>query len=429
MSLAGTLAAGLLLLGFHLFAIALTKALRSYSPSVLEEVCARRGHPDRADAVAHEDLRTERVAEALAVLSGLLLAGLGGLAVARSGRSAGVDGVIAIALVIGLLGYVLLGVIGKVYAETILAATWPTARPVRTMAWPLTFGFRQIERLIEWIAGPSESSHRPASVEVEVSLPDIEDASTGEDPDLPEAVRHLFEHTIELTRSDVSGIMTPRPMIVSLPSSATADEAAATFRQTGLSRIPIFGANHDDIVGILYAKDLFARFSEVKDFAAITPRRLVRPAYCIPETKNAFELLEEMRSQRRQIAIVLDEYGGVAGLVTLEDLLEELVGTIDDEHDVPTPDDPVRPLGDSLYEVDATLPVESLNERLGLELPTDGEYLTVGGLAFHTMGKVPVPGETFRVDGAHFTVVDVQDHRIHRLRVELQDARPVRTAS
>jgi CBS domain containing-hemolysin-like protein len=429
MNLAGSLAAGLLLLGFHLFAIALTKALRSYSPSVLEDVCARLGQPDRADAVAHEDYRTERSAEALAVLSGLLLAGLGGLAVARSGRSAGVDWVIAIALAIGLLGYVLAGVIGKVYAETILAKAWPTARPIRTMAWPLTLGFRQIERLVEWLAGPSESLHRPASVEVEVSLPDEEDTSPGEEPDLPEAVRHLFERTIELTRSDVGGIMTPRPMIVSLPSSATAEEAAATFRKTGLSRIPIFGANHDDIVGILYAKDLFARISEVKDFAAVSPRRLVRPAYCIPEPKNAFELLDEMRSQRRQIAIVLDEYGGVAGLVTLEDLLEELVGTIDDEHDVPTPADPVRPLGDSLYEVDATLPVESLNERLGLDLPTDGEYLTVGGLAFHTMGKIPDPGETFRVDGAHFTVVDVKDHRIHRLRVDLQNSHPVRTAS
>ena len=132
----------------------------------------------------------------------------------------------------------------------------------------------------------------------------------------------------------------------------------------------------------------------------MSPRQIVRPAYCIPETKNAFELLEEMRNDRRQIAIVLDEYGGVVGLVTLEDLLEELVGAIDDEHDVPTPADPVRPIGESRYEVNATLPIESLNERLGLHLPTDGEYLTVGGLALHSLGRVPEPGETFRADGA-----------------------------
>jgi CBS domain containing-hemolysin-like protein len=297
------------------------------------------------------------------------------------------------------------------------------------MAWPLTFGFRQVERVVEWFAGSDESPQRPASVEVEISIPDEDEVAEDEEPDLPEAVRDMLQRTVELTRTDVVEIMTPRPMIVSLPSTASAEEAAATFRQTGLSRIPLFGANHDDIVGILYVKDLFARITEVKDFAAVSPRKLVRPAYCIPETKNAFELLEEMRSQRRQIAIVLDEYGGVAGLVTLEDLLEELVGTIDDEHDIPTPDDPVRPLGDAGYEVDATLPVESLNERLGLDLPTDAEYLTVGGLAFHALGRVPNPGETFRVDGAQFTVVDVKDHRIRRMRIELRGAEPIRTAS
>src|SRR5439155_18525710 len=154
----------------------------------------------------------------------------------------------------------------------------------------------------------------------------------------------------------------------------------------------------------------------------------VRPAYCVPGTKNAFELLEELRAQRRQIAIVLDEYGGVAGLVTLEDLLEELVGTIDDEHDVPTPDDPIRELGESRYEVDATLPLESLNERLGLHLPTDAEFLTVGGLAFHALGRVPEPGEFFSADGILFKVVDVKDHRIRRVQIELQGAEPVRTA-
>ena len=134
-------------------------------------------------------------------------------------------------------------------------------------------------------------------------------------------------------------------------------------------------------------------------------------------------------TQRRQIAMVLDEYGGVAGLVTLEDLLEELVGTIDDEHDIPTPDDPIRELGPSRYEVDATLPVEALNERLNLHLPTDGEYLTVGGLALHALGRVPEPDDTFSVDGVLFQVVEVADHRIRRLLLELQDAAPVRTAS
>ena len=112
---------------------------------------------------------------------------------------------------------------------------------------------------MEWFAGTAETAHRPASVEVEISMPDEENVHEDEEPDLPEDVRDMLQRTIELTRTDVAEIMTPRPMIVALPSTVSADDAAATFRQTGLSRIPIFGANHDDIVGILYAKDLFAR--------------------------------------------------------------------------------------------------------------------------------------------------------------------------
>jgi CBS domain containing-hemolysin-like protein len=429
MSLTGLLATGLLLLAIHLFAIAMTTALRSYSRRLLEEHCARRGHPERADEVTHLDARTERSAGALAVLTGLLLAGLGGLGVAQRGSAAGIEWLILIVLGIGLLGYVLAGAIGKVFAETIIDFAWPASAFIRTAALPLTFGIRQVERLIEWFAESEETSPRPASVEVEISMPEEDETAEDQEPDLPETVRHMLRRTVELTHTDVSQLMTPRPMIVSLPSTATAEEAAAMFRQTGLSRIPLFGANHDDIIGILYVKDVFARISEVKDFGAVSPRALVRPAYCIPETKNAFELLEEMRNARRQIAIVLDEYGGVAGLVTLEDLLEELVGAIDDEHDVPTPVDPVRPLGDSRYEVDATVPVESLNERLNLHLPTDSDYLTVGGLAFHSLGRVPEPGETFRADGAQFTVVDVKDHRIRRLRVELVGPSSVATSS
>ncbi len=336
---------------------------------------------------------------------------------------------ILIVLAIGLLGYVLAGVVGKVFAETIIDVTWPASGVIRAAALPLTFGLRQVERLVEWSAGPSESSHRPASVEVEIAMSDEEDAPEDEGPDLPEDVREVLERTIELTRTDVAVIMTPRPMVVALPSTASADEAAATFRRTGLSRVPIFGANHDDIIGILYLKDLFAHLTEAHSFESVSPRKLVRPAYFIPESKNAFELLEEMRRDRRQIAVVLDEYGGMAGVVTLEDLLEELVGAIHDEHDIPSSDEPLRPLGDSRYEVDATLPIDALNERLGLHLPSDNEYLTVGGLAFHSLGKVPEPGETFRADGAQFTVVNVKDHRIRRLRIELTDTQPAETRS
>jgi CBS domain containing-hemolysin-like protein len=422
MSAAGMFALGLPLLALHLFSIALTKALQSYSRSLLELRCAARGRPERAVAIAHLDQRTERSAESLAVVAGLSLAALAGMGIKLTGPAESLKLVILLVLAIGLLGYVCSGVIGKVFAESIVDVTWPAFGVIRTIAWPLTFGLRQVERLVGWAAGRSESPQRPASVEVEFRSE--EELSDDSEPELPDSARVLLKRAVELTRTEVSEIMTPRPLIVSLPATVSAGDAAATFRQSGLSRIPVYGANHDDIIGILYAKDLFPRMTEAKDGDSIVPRKLLRPAYFVPETKNAFELLEELRGQRRQIAMVLDEYGGVAGLVTLEDLLEELVGTIDDEHDIPTPADPIREVGESRYEVEATLPVDELNERLGLHLPTNGEYLTVGGLAFHTLGRVPEPGESFSANGVDITVVDIKDHRIRRLVVDLKGTEP-----
>jgi CBS domain containing-hemolysin-like protein len=180
----------------------------------------------------------------------------------------------------------------------------------------------------------------------------------------------------------------------------------------------------DAPLGLIHAKDLLEATIERPD---VPLEQLARPLGRVSEATLVAELLSQMRQQRRHMTLVADEHGTTVGLVTLEDLLEELVGAIDDEHDVPTPADPVRSIGDSRYEVDATLSVESLNERLGLHLPTDADYLTVGGLAFHSMGRVPEPGETFRANGARFTVVDVKDHRIRRLRIELTAADPVET--
>ena len=219
--------------------------------------------------------------------------------------------------------------------------------------------------------------------------------------------------------------MTPRSAILTLPATVPAREAAALFATSGRSRVPLFGEHRDDIVGILYAKDLFPKLVEADDPSTIHPRKLARPPMFVPESKNAAEMLQDFRDSRVQIAVVLDEYGGVTGLVTLEDLLEELVGAIDDEHDVPTPSDPVHPLGGSKYEVDAMLPLEDLNERLSLHLPTDQDFETVGGLAFDALGRLPEAGATFRRDGIEFTVLEVADHSIRKVRIDLEPAAAV----
>ncbi len=159
--------------------------------------------------------------------------------------------------------------------------------------------------------------------------------------------------------------------------------------------------------------------TEARTAGAISPRDLVRPALFVPESKNAYDLLEELRNQRTHFVVVLDEYGSLAGVVTLEDLLEELVGPIDDEHDIPSAADPVRELGGSRFDVDATATLDEVNERLSIQLPTDGEFQTIGGLVFQELGRLPMKGDRVIAHGVAFTVADVSDHTIRRIVIDL----------
>jgi CBS domain containing-hemolysin-like protein len=417
LNLGAALIGGLLLLATQAVLVALGRALRTYSRSRLEEVCEAHHRPKRADAIAHDDEETERAAESLAVVGGLTLAAL--IALAAHALLPWLHFELALILAVGIsiLVHLASSVVGRVWAETLLDAIWPIAGAVRVAAWPLTSAAELVESLAYRLAGPIDASPRPASVEVEFQSDpgDPEDLEA----ELPESTRQILEHVVALARRDVSEIMTPSSSMVVLPATSSAHQAARTFRETGLSRIPMFGENRDDILGILYAKDLFPTMLDADDIESVVPRKLIRPAYFVPETKNANDLLNELRAKRSQIAIVLDEYGGVAGLVTLEDLLEALVGPIDDEHDVPTPEDPVVPLGGSRYEVDAAVPLEELNDRLGLHLPTNGDFQTVGGFAFNTLGRLPAKGDHFRSNGVEFTVSEVGDHSIRRVQLEL----------
>jgi CBS domain containing-hemolysin-like protein len=411
-----------LALALHVVSVALTRALRTYSRSRLDAVCAASGRPARAAEIAHLDERAERSAEALAVLSGLVLAALLGASVARFAPKLAGEAVVGIALAVGAVGHVAAGIVGRVHAEAVLDSLWPVANLIRTALAPLTFPARALEAAAYRRARRDPDSPRPPSVEVELHSATDLPAEGDIEAELTETTRSLVERAVELAHRDVQSIMTPRSAIVALPATTSAREAANLFASSGRSRVPLFGEHRDDIVGILYAKDLFPLLVNSPDPSRVQPRKLARPPMFVPESKNAAEMLQEFRAARVQIAVVLDEYGGVAGLVTLEDLLEELVGTIDDEHDVPTPSDPVRPLGGSRYEVDAKVALEDLNERLHLNLPTDADYATVGGLAFDALGRLPEPGATFRADGVEFTILEVADHSIRKLSLDLQPA-------
>lgn len=423
LTLGWVLSAGLALLALHMVSAALAKALRTYSRSRLEEVCAARGRPERAETIARWDERTERAVDGLGVLTGLGLAALLGASTVRFSNQVRAEAVVSIALVLGALGHVAAGVLGRVHAEGLLDRLWPVAEVLRKMMTPFTTTARGVEALAYRRSRRSAGTPRPQSVEVEIhTAPDEPDQSL--EFGLPDSAREMIERVVEMTRQTVAEVMTERSSMLTLPASVSALDAARAFTESGRSRVPLFGENRDDIVGVLYAKDLFPRLVDA-DPDTVIPRKLARPPLFVPETKVAHDLLAEFRARRVQLAVVLDEYGGVSGLVTLEDLLEELVGLIDDEHDVPSDDEPVVALGDARFEVDAAMPLEDLNDRLDLTLPTDGDFETVGGLAFDALGHLPEPGASFRFEGVEFTVLEVADRSIKRLRLDLQPAEAV----
>ena len=224
--------------------------------------------------------------------------------------------------------------------------------------------------------------------------------------------RQLIHHIIEFGDTIVREVMVPRPDMVAVEARATVDDALEVALAAGYSRIPVYEQGIDDILGIIYTKDLMRA---VRDGKADDPvRSLVRRANFVPETKRVAELLPEMQKQKAHMAIVVDEHGGVAGLVTLEDLIEELVGEIQDEYDVEDP--PIERLSEGELSVDARLPIDELGDLLEVEFP-EGEYDTVGGLLLDLLGHVPEEGESVDFDGYRLTAEKVMGRRIGRVRI------------
>jgi CBS domain containing-hemolysin-like protein len=201
--------------------------------------------------------------------------------------------------------------------------------------------------------------------------------------------------------------MLPRTDMVAVEADATVDEAIAMAIEAGKSRLPAYEDTYDDIVGLVFLKDLVAR-SAAGD-GAEPVRASLRSAHVVPESKRVAELLREMQTEKFHMAIVVDEYGGTAGLVTMEDLLEEIVGEITDEYDVAEP--VVEKLANGVLRVPGRTPIDEVNELLDADLPQD-EWDTVGGLVFNTLGHVPIEGECLRVDGLEFCAERVQGRRI-----------------
>jgi putative hemolysin len=224
--------------------------------------------------------------------------------------------------------------------------------------------------------------------------------------------RQLIHQIIEFGDTVVREVMIPRPDMVAIDARASVNDAMEVVMAAGYSRIPVYEQGIDDILGLLYAKDLMRAVRDQRGDVQV--RELVRTGNFVPETKRVAELLPEMQKQKSHMAIVVDEHGGTAGLVTLEDLIEELVGEIVDEYDVEEP--PIEPLPGGDVRVNARMPIDELNELLEAEFP-EGDYDTVGGLIYYLLGHVPAEGETVDYDGRRLRAERVQGRRIGRVRI------------
>lgn len=242
-----------------------------------------------------------------------------------------------------------------------------------------------------------------------------------------EGVLNLDEHemihgVLGLRGRTAREIMVPRTEMACVNSQATIEEVIDRIIEEGHSRIPVFEENLDHIAGIIYAKDLL-RFWEKPDGRA-SLREIARKAYYIPETKNLESLLREFKKKRVHIAIVVDEYGGTSGLITIEDLIEEVFGEIEDEYD--TEEERLLPLQDGWVLVDARLEIEELEEYLNIQVPKNN-FESVGGFIFHLIGRVPKKGETIAYPGLEITIEAADERKIEKLKVRKTSEEEVRS--
>jgi len=281
--------------------------------------------------------------------------------------------------------------------------------------WPV----RVISNGLVWLAEKIGGGTKGASTVSESELLAMADVAT-EEAVIEQSERVLIHSIIEFGDTVVREVMVPRPDMRSIEAGTSVSQALNVAMEVGFSRLPVYRENIDDVVGIAYAKDLMRLERGSRGEEPVADH--VREARFVPETKRVAGLMREMQDHTYHLAIVVDEYGGTAGLVTLEDLIEELVGEIVDEFDTEEPQ--IKRLAGGDVSVSARLAVDELADLLGTELPTGG-WDTVGGLVFDLLGHVPQQGESVVFDGLRLVAERVQGNRIGRVRVGQATALPV----
>ena len=291
-------------------------------------------------------------------------------------------------------------------AEEVLDILLPAFDPLARVMRPITrvlirlTDFRGEREPVPVVADADNGTRPPAAVEEQAGEGTLSEAEG----------RELLQSIVDFTETVVREVMTPRPDIIAIKADATLSELRVLFREEQYSRIPVYRKDLDNIIGIVFVKDLVG----LPPGAEPPLTTLMRSAYMVPESKRVSELLKEMQRRQLQMAIVVDEYGGTAGLVTVEDLLEEIVGEIRDEYDVESETVVEEP--DGTFVFSGKVSVDEVRDRLGIEIEREG-FETVGGFLLSHLGRMPYVGETFTVNDLAVEVLEVERRRITKIRV------------
>lgn len=308
--------------------------------------------------------------------------------------------------------------LAKHAGERILSRAYTVLVVCSIVAAPIVYVLQLYDGFVRRLVGvPEATAQEQHEEKQEEFLEDLEQHRMEGAVDAEE--QEMIENVLELRERMADEIMTPRTDLIAVDVNADLPTVLDTIKRAGHSRLPVYQDNIDNVIGLIYAKDLLEEVG--KNPADFQLRDRMREVYFVPETKPLRALLHEFQEQKLHIAVVLDEYGGTAGIVTLEDILEELVGEIADEYEK-TPPDSVRKIDANTIEVDARTYVKDLNAEYSLNLPDDEDYDTLGGFVFSRLGYVPKAGESFDYKNLRLTIASAEPRRVKRVRIQIQKA-------
>jgi CBS domain containing-hemolysin-like protein len=408
----------LLCVGAFFFSVN-TIALRTFSPAKLHEAFKKKERNSAADNLIESSEKLVLACSLCRLILNVctIFVLISAFSAARDGALRLADFVAAFFIILVIFSVFSLAIPhawAKYAGEKTLYKTYPLLLACAFVVGPILYVFRLYDELVKRLAGIADTSEEEKQEEKEEEfLSDLEKQRIEGVVDEEEQI--MIENVLELSDTTAGEIITPRTDLIAIEANASLPEILEIITKTGHSRYPVFEETVDRVIGLIYAKDLLTEIG--KDSNNFNLSDKMRQAYYVPETKPLRELLHEFQDQKLHIAIVLDEYGGTAGIITLEDIIEQLVGEITDEYEK-TPPAPVVEIDENTIEVDARTYIDDLNDKFELDLPEDEDYDTLGGFVFSYLGYIPKTEEQFSYKNLRFEIISAEQRKIKRIRIQ-----------